>query len=1241
MRKLFLSTLSLLLLFGSADRGLLLNTIAEETEPAEATPETSPEVSPEPSAETADPAPEVQEEDPQSEEEAPAAVEEAPAKEAEEEAAKDEPDASQVQSIALDGDDPEVVSNYTIWYEPNSELFNTRYCTWNLDGEEIEFAEEGVSKEYQTGQDFVCPENAPVSPGLTFLGWSLSKEGPAEFKPGESYPAFEAEDDSITLYAQWETEVYSLTVELNGGKAINLKNNQMFYDFRHTCDRPKYEDEYEEYYDKYPYTQGGNYCTEYLDHFFEEVAPYTRKPGYQLEGYYLDPSFTELYVGYAEGDEDGREWGIPAFSFEKEPRNCTLYAKWTPRKYNIIYELGEGETSEGNPEEFTAGECLELNDAVKEGYEFVGWSLFEYDEYEKNPTLRVLSVDEIIELFNVRYADEDDYYLLDEESITLYPIFREGRTKADSYSIEYSFSSDRYDVFDVSWDAYEDFVTGNTSYEADDRNYGTNSKYKCPSVKPTAPGLAFQGWSRTKDGPTEFKSGSSYASLAEKPGIKVTLYAVWKPNTYTLKINLNGGTFPEMNLLSASTKYDFCLLKNPEDEECVVTSSGNYSAETVAEMLFASYWIEEYMPQKPGFAFDGFYTDKQFKNNFVENIEDIGKQIIDHPANRTLYVKWAPKNYTVNYHLDGGVEPAKGNPEQYTGGTTAKLNNPTKEGYKFVGWYLDSEFQGDKITSLSPKTAIPQDGETVDLYARWTNNQSFKLAYNLNGGKGKLETAPVLLEKETVTLRTPAHRDGYEFIGWSLNKKEAPGEQLLRGEVEVADLNPEQKQGKTVTLYARWNPIEYFIQYELNGGENDPANPETYNASMKTVKINNPLARAGYAFEGWFDNPKFTGKKITSIKGSEMTGCKLYAKWKEYRYTLKFDPNGSSMYDFGDAKEYAWTDEIRAPYMDETDSKWGFDFIGWNTRIDGTGIAIEPSFNWREPVYVNGAKLGAANNSAITLYAQYVPWDENYTISFAGDELEPIECSSKEAVVLENPEKRPGYTFVGWYENPYFTGNKITGYPVGTVFDRTLYAQWKDNSNKNVFTIKYNLAGAKGTMETTTAGIASTDHAYLKDAPYRTGYEFKCWKDSKGNTYKAGEQIGNPAKVLGASKGKTITLTAVWEAKPYTIHLHSNADNGFFVNKDVYQYDSKALYDDEEEYDDEIWGVEVGCTQIDRTHIIGKSVIIDAVPVRPGYKFMGWAETPNANSAKYKAGKKYNSFSKDGEDIHLYAVWKK
>ncbi|MBR2769952.1 MAG: InlB B-repeat-containing protein, partial [Solobacterium sp.] len=582
MRKLFLSTLSLLLLFGSADRGLLLNTIAEETEPAEATPETSPEVSPEPSAETADPAPEVQEEDPQSEEEAPAAVEEAPAKEAEEEAAKDEPDASQVQSIALDGDDPEVVSNYTIWYEPNSELFNTRYCTWNLDGEEIEFAEEGVSKEYQTGQDFVCPENAPVSPGLTFLGWSLSKEGPAEFVPGKSYPAFEVdpEGDPIALYAQWETEIYSVTVELNGGRLRYLNNNQVFYDFRQIC---KWDDDWETKYDEPPYTQGGNYSPVVLDEIFEE-ADFGWKPGYELEGYYLDPSFTELFVGYVTDDEGEREWTGPVFSFEKEPRNCTLYAKWTPRTYNIIYELEDDETAEGNPEKFTSGESIELNDAVKEGYEFVGWGLEWYD-YQENPlTLRVLSVDEILEINNA--YNNKSYGILSDEDIILYPVFVEGKIKEDSYTIEYNFSSDIYDVKDVLWDAYDDFVTGNTSYEADDRNYGTNSKYKCPSVKPTATGLTFQGWSRTKDGPTEFKSGSSYASLAEKPGIKVTLYAVWKPNTYTLKINLNGGTFPEMNLLSASTKYDFCLLKNPEDEECVVTSSGNYSAETVAEMLF-------------------------------------------------------------------------------------------------------------------------------------------------------------------------------------------------------------------------------------------------------------------------------------------------------------------------------------------------------------------------------------------------------------------------------------------------------------------------------------------------------------------------------------------------------------------------------------------------------------------------------------------------------------------------------
>ncbi len=44
----------------------------------------------------------------------------------------------------------------------------------------------------------------------------------------------------------------------------------------------------------------------------------------------------------------------------------------------------------------------------------------------------------------------------------------------------------------------------------------------------------------------------------------------------------------------------------------------------------------------------------------------------------------------------------------------------------------------------------------------------------------------------------------------------------------------------------------------------------------------------------------------------------------------------------------------------------------------------------------------------------------------------------------------------------------------------------------------------------------------------------------------------------------------------------------------------------------------------------------DAVPTRPGYTFLGWAESADAETAAYLPG---GSFTKD-EDTKLYAVWK-
>ena len=57
------------------------------------------------------------------------------------------------------------------------------------------------------------------------------------------------------------------------------------------------------------------------------------------------------------------------------------------------------------------------------------------------------------------------------------------------------------------------------------------------STKPTRTGYTFQGWATSASGSVAYAAGASYTANAA-----VTLYAVWKANTYAVKYNANGGT---------------------------------------------------------------------------------------------------------------------------------------------------------------------------------------------------------------------------------------------------------------------------------------------------------------------------------------------------------------------------------------------------------------------------------------------------------------------------------------------------------------------------------------------------------------------------------------------------------------------------------------------------------------------------------------------------------------------------
>ncbi len=221
-------------------------------------------------------------------------------------------------------------------------------------------------------------------------------------------------------------------------------------------------------------------------------------------------------------------------------------------------------------------------------------------------------------------------------------------------------------------------VTGTISYELDG---GTNASANPATYtygeavalqEPTKENYSFLEW--RLNSPT----GTAVTEISSTVTGNVTLYAVWQADSYRITYVLNGGT----------------------------NASANPATYTYGEaVVFAE-------PTKDGYTFDGWYID-----------EDCELPILSIAQGRTgditVYANWISNtppevDYfgTVSYVLDGGTN-GTGNPAAYIYGDVHTLANPTKEGYTFVEWRLNSA-TGTKITEIG----ADMTGD-ITLYAIW------------------------------------------------------------------------------------------------------------------------------------------------------------------------------------------------------------------------------------------------------------------------------------------------------------------------------------------------------------------------------------------------------------------------------------------------------------------------------------------------------------------------------------------
>ena len=202
--------------------------------------------------------------------------------------------------------------------------------------------------------------------------------------------------------------------------------------------------------------------------------------------------------------------------------------------------------------------------------------------------------------------------------------------------------------------------------------------------------------------------------------------------------------------------------------------------------------------------FEGWYDNK---NGEGEPYSFESKTMGNHDLR--FYGKWVPVTGKVVYHKnDGFDDDVYATKDIIIGNAAERVENPTREGHVFSGWYHRDSEGKETLFSYEALTkdrvdALKSDGETeegtavINLYARWTVPGPFAIQYNANGGELSSKLSAQLgadnkdKKKYYGTAEAPvlgvAEKEGEIFIGWKIEATGESGAILKDGDTFKAD----------------------------------------------------------------------------------------------------------------------------------------------------------------------------------------------------------------------------------------------------------------------------------------------------------------------------------------------------------------------------------------------------------------------------------------------------------------------
>lgn len=903
-------------------------------------------------------------------------------------------------------DDATIVSNVTLYAIFRDPVYVSFYNNRSMSDSayfNVKFYEGQSNILFETVDELqYTMTNESANPGYKFVGWYASRY-PSGDEQAVNGITMVNKYSTYVYYAMWETTDYAIdyyAMNYESGVLEHIDTDKYYYSSSTVTLKPA-----------------------------EEVM---RNFGYEFVGWCFTEDYSDSPVAY-----------LPSYTYGTKK----AYAKYEPKKFEYSW-FANGGTVYGDydgMDTITYGQGNQLPIPTREGYNFLGWQLDGTDIFVGDTNA---------------YVDKFTFGTIGLENT----LASENKVADEGFLLRAQWEIKKFNIT---------FVSDGKTYNEQVINWGDNV---IEPDQPVKKGYTFRYWVNENGDQFYFSTDikkdwtlTAYfeinrytvvfyvddrANVAENVTHGMTLSQAlgkvesWCPAYYEKEQRRIIGWFDSMSDSAVQYDNDFTIELNAMDDEIfiyahfelarVFTFVNATNGETKYFFVNERYAFPE--SAKEGYTFLGWSTSEYSSTPMVSAGGDM---YILESTGTTWYPIFETIKYTITYYYGNTVFMT----DTYTIEDTKYLLSggeaPSKTGYTFVGWVVDSD--GDYDYTDEVKSYITQ-------LTNSTGNKKYLAAFEANDYTVILTTNNGI-EYVTVTYDQPFNfgvapsKEGYDFEGWAWREYNADDTNKEIVTYATGASKGVYNIANDTNAYPVYTRTPYTFTWYVDGSVASTTQQKHFDTRVS--KPTDPI-KEGYTFVGWYKDSGLTQEYdfYHEVTGPES----IYAKFTINTYSVTFTVGGTQKktvtltYNeslasaINDAQQYAnaYATEKVAVFKGWRDKYTG-NYCDASSRVPARNVELVAVFDM--PIYItfnaNGGVLtGYGNQASMTTQAYH------------------------DSITLTPPTaSRTGYTFLGWFKNNNESdkaGSTITvNGNENNQTNVTYVARWKANT----YTVYYYLGG--------------------------------------------------------------------------------------------------------------------------------------------------------------------------------------